>query len=79
MDLETLQRFFMLSTILSFGLYLVTVGALFAFRGLVLAIHRRLFGMDETAVQLALHRYLGSFKLLTMLLFFVPWMALELL
>ncbi|HSM14622.1 MAG TPA: hypothetical protein VLA66_11200 [Thermoanaerobaculia bacterium] len=79
MDLVTLQRFFLCSTIVSFGLYLVTVGALFTFRRLVVAIHRRLFGMDEPAVQLALHGYLTNFKLLAMILFLVPWLALEML
>ncbi len=76
MDLDLLQRFFMWCTIVSFGIYLLSAISVFTFRGFVLALHKKLFRMSEDAVDLAMHQYLGTFKLLTIIFFLVPWLAL---
>jgi hypothetical protein len=76
MSLELLQEFFLWCTVINFGIYLLTVVALFAFRGTVVAIHRRLFSMDEDAVNRSFHQYLAAHKLFTTVFCFVPWVAL---
>ena len=76
MTLETLRQFFLWCMLINFGMYLITTLALFAFRPLVFAMHRKLFLMDEAATSKAMHQYLGAHKLLTLVLCFVPWLAL---
>lgn len=78
MNLDQLQQFFMWCTLVSFALYLITVVSILSFRSLVLTIHKKLFNMSEETVDLAMHRYLGNFKLLTIIFCFVPWVALVL-
>jgi hypothetical protein len=76
MTLSQLRDFFFWCVVINFGLYLLTVMSLFTFKGLVVAMHRTLFGMDEAEVNRAMHAYLGAHKLLTTVFALVPWLAL---
>jgi len=75
MSLELLQNFFLWCTVINFGIYVLTVVALLAFRSIVVSVHRKVFDMDEEAVNRSMHLYLAAHKLLTTVFCFVPWVA----
>lgn len=73
--MDTLRAFFGWSTIVSVGIYLVTVLSLLLFRDKALRINAKLFGITEKEVALTSFQYVGNFKLATTMFFFVPHVA----
>ena len=80
MELETthqhLAMIFMCGTILSVALFTLSSVAWLAFRGPIRALHARWFGLRPEVVDVAVYAYLAIWKLGTILLFVVPWLAL---
>ncbi len=76
-SIDTLAAFFGWCTLVSAGVYLVTVLSLMLFRDRALRINARLFGITEQDVAVTSFQYVGNFKLGTTMLFFVPYVALR--
>ncbi len=75
---ETLVKFFEWCIILNIGFYFLTIIALFMFRGIVLRINARLFGVSEVDIARESFSYVGRYKLAIIMFFFVPYLALRL-
>lgn len=76
MDLEVLEKFFLWCMLVNTGVYLLTAVSVFALRGFVHRVHRKMFNMDEEAIDASIQRYLGNYKLLITAFNFAPWLAL---
>ncbi|MHC4104411.1 MAG: DUF6868 family protein [Planctomycetota bacterium] len=76
MDIEKLQEFFFWCMLVNIGIYALTAIAVLVFRDTVLKIHRKMFGLDEKTVNKSIHTYLATYKLLTTVFNFVPWVAI---
>lgn len=76
-SIDTLAAFFGWCTIVSVGVYAVTVVSLLLFRDRALRINARLFGITEKEVAVMSFQYVGNFKLATTMLCFVPYVALR--
>jgi hypothetical protein len=76
MDIEKLQEFFFWCMLVNIGIYALTAIAVLVFRDTVLKIHRKMFGLDEETVNKSIHMYLATYKLLTTVFNFVPWIAI---
>jgi hypothetical protein len=76
MDIEKLQEFFFWCMLVNIGIYALTAIAVLVFRDTVLKIHRKMFGLDEETVNKSIHTYLATYKLLTTVFNFVPWVAI---
>lgn len=76
-DIDTLATFFGWCTVVNFGIYLLTVGALLVFRNLAYRINARIFGITEAEAGHITMQYVGHYKLAITLLCFVPWVALK--
>ena len=78
-DIETLSAFFGWCLVISIGIYVLQVIAIWALRGLVLKVNARSFGISEEQVAIATFRYAAAYKLAITVLFFTPWLALNIL
>ena len=76
MTAETLTTFFGWMTVLNFGVLTIATVLLLAMRDWACALHARLFGLDVADVRLTYFRWLGTYKLLTLVFAFAPWLAL---
>ena len=72
-----LAEFFGWCTIVGIGIYLLTIGGVTLFRGLTIRINAKIFSISEDDVSRISFQYVGAFKLLLTLLFFVPYVALK--
>ena len=77
MTLETAITFFGWCTVINFGILLLSTVALLAFRKPVTNIHAKMFGMDDVALSQEYFRYLGQYKIATIVLSLVPYLALK--
>ena len=75
MDIEQLQGFFFWCMVVNAAIYALTAIAVLALRDLICRMHKKMFGLDEEAVSLSLHRYLAAYKLLVTVFNFAPWIA----
>ena len=66
---------FMWATILSAAFYLASALAWLAFKGRIRTLHARWFAIRPETVDLMVYGYLAVWKLGTILLFVVPWLA----
>lgn len=76
--LETLATFLGWALVVNLVFYTITAVALMAFRGLVADMSARLFGIDRQVAINESFAYLARFKLLVMVFFLAPWVALKL-
>lgn len=76
--LQTWTAFFGWLTIVTIGIYLITVVALGLMRGFAYRLNARIFGISEEEVGNTTFRYVGAFKLLITVFCFAPWLALKL-
>ncbi len=76
MDIEKLQEFLFWCMLVNIGIYALTVISVLVFRDTVLRIHGKMFGLDKETVNISIHRYLATYKLLTTVFNFVPWIAI---
>ncbi len=75
-NLEDCTRFFMWASIISIGMLWATVIFWRFMRPLAHRIHGALFGVEPRTVDIAAYAFLGSWKVLTAILFIIPWLAL---
>lgn len=76
-SIESLRQFFGWCVVLNFGVLLLTTILIFLFRGLVTRIHARMFGLSEEEVSRAYFQYLAQYKIATLILTVVPYLALR--
>jgi len=76
-SIDTLSAFFAWCTVINIGIYLLTVVALRAFRGLALRINAGIFAISEEDVARVSFQYVGHYKLAITVLCFVPYVALK--
>jgi hypothetical protein len=80
MDIEKLQEFFQefffWCMLVNIGIYAFTAIAVLVLRDIICKIHKKMFGLDEVTVSESMHRYLATYKLLTTVFNFVPWIAI---
>jgi len=75
MTLLQLQDFLFWSMVVNFGLYLLTVIAVFALKDFICALHQKLFGFDQSTTLQSMHRYIANYKLMIIVFNFAPWIA----
>jgi len=78
MPLSTITEFFGWALLLNFVFYVLTAVSLVTFRGLVVRLNTKLFAISESDVTAASFRYLATFKLLVLVFFLSPYLALRL-
>ena len=77
MDIHALQSFFGWCTILNLALLIFT-GIICAAAGdLIYPIHKAMFRISRDEYNVAVCRWLGSYKIAVIVLCLVPWIALE--
>lgn len=74
---ETLTELLGWCTVINFGLLLIAGSALAIMRGPMSRIHSRLFGLDEVDLARAYFQYLAQYKIATIVLNLVPYVALK--
>lgn len=76
MTIETLTSFFMWSTLLSWGMQIFAFVMILAVRDWAYRVHSKMFPVTKDQFNLVIYSTLIAMKTLTILLFFIPWMAL---
>ena len=76
MDLQTLEQFFFWCMVVNAGIYTLSAIAVVTLKGFVHNVHRRLFGLDDEAIDKLVVNYLGNFKLLITVFNFTPWVVI---
>ena len=77
-SLETLTAFFGWLTIVNLGVYALTAIMIMLFRGLMVRMNARLFGLSEERIMTSVFEWVARFKLAIILFAFAPWLALKL-
>lgn len=75
-DIQIVEDFLFWCMLINLALYFTTVIAVFAFKGLLVAIHQKLFGFDEAMTLKTVQNYIANYKLLITVFNFVPWLAI---
>ena len=76
--MEQLTEFLGWSTVINFGLLMVTSIMLMLVRKPVARIHAKMFGLTEADCALEYFRYLASYKIAVIVLSLVPYISLKL-
>ena len=76
MDINILQDFFFLCMVVNIGIYMLTGLAWISLRGFYTRLLKKMFGLDEEAIQTGVFKFLGNYKLLITVFNFVPWIAI---
>ncbi len=77
-DISLLTTFFGWCSVLNIIFLMFCTAMLTLFRGFVMPIHARLSGVAEENLEAIYFNFLANYKLLTMLLSIVPYVALKL-
>ena len=77
MTIDILTTFFGWCTVLNFALLTASTCALVAARRPVTRFHAKLMGVDEAALPAAYFQYLAQYKIVTLTLNLVPYVALK--
>ena len=76
-SLETLRAFFGWCAVINLGVLILASIFVTAMRGSAVKIHARMFGLDETELSRQYLQYLGQYKIATVVLNLVPYLALR--
>jgi len=76
-SLELWTNFFGWTTLLNFGLLTLVTLILLALQNWILPLHQKLFKLAEQDIRVCYFRYLAYYKLLTLVFFAVPYIALK--
>lgn len=79
MDIQTLTQFFMWCTILNGGLLILSVVMMMGIGDFAYRLHSKWFPMTRETFTVAIYSFLGVFKILFIMCFLVPYIALLLL
>lgn len=77
MDMNALTLFLGWCSVINIGVLLVSTIALVATRGPVSVIHSKLFGVNQSDLAPLYMQYLGNYKIATIILNIVPYIALK--
>ena len=77
MTLDELQKFFGWCALLNAGVLTFSTIMIVLCRSWVARFHGRLFGLDESTLSRIYMQYLAQYKILTLVFFCVPWLALK--
>ena len=77
MTIETMTAFFGWCTVINFGILLASTISLLAFGSFAIRIHSRMFGMDGASLKQAYFQYLAQYKIVTIVLNLVPYLAMK--
>ncbi len=75
--IQEITAFFGWCVVINVVFFLMTSIAIMVFKDKMMYYHQRLFGVSESALACFYFGYLGCYKLLIVLLFFVPYLALK--
>lgn len=76
-SMESMTEFFGWMTVISVGVYLLTVIGLILGRTMAFRISAKMFGVPEETVALVSFQYVAAYKLIIITLFFTPYVALK--
>ena len=76
MTIEILSSFFLYCTLINFGMMLITVIVLNLFRGTIHKVHAKFWHIKEEEIDSAVYKFMAFYKILTIVFFFVPYLAL---
>ena len=77
MNFDALATLFGWMALINIALLTLATVAMIAMREAVVRIHARLFGLDSVRVRIAIYTWLGHYKMATLLLTVVPYLALR--
>jgi hypothetical protein len=75
---DTLAKVLIRCWIFGFALLLFALVMVLAAGGIIDEIHGRMFGLSPHELDVIFYCWLGAFKLLVLVLFFMPWLAIKL-
>ena len=75
---DTLDKILLRCWIFGFALLLFAFVVILAAGGVIDDIHGRLFGLSPHELDLIFYNWLGALKLLVLVLFLMPWVAIKL-
>jgi hypothetical protein len=76
-SLETLRVFLGWCTAINLGVLILATIAVTLMRGSAVKIHAQMFGLDEGELSRQYFQYLGQYKIATVVLNLVPYLALR--
>ncbi len=76
-SIETLRQFFGWCAVINIGFLLLATIMITLFRRPAMKLHQRLFGLSEAEVSREYFRYLAQYKIATLILAVVPYVALR--
>lgn len=77
MPLETLTTFFGWMSIINIAFLLISTVLMVLMRDWATTLHARLFEIDAAAARLEWYRWLGNYKIFTLIFAIVPYFALR--
>ena len=77
MTLDELQKFFGWCAVLNVGVLTFSTIMIVLCRSWIARFHGRLFGLDDSVLFRIYIQYLAQYKILTLVFFCVPWLALK--
>ena len=78
MTLEQFTQFIAWATAINVGLFIVTALAVMVIGRSISQIHGRMFGLDDADIRRTYFGYLSIYKILVIVFFLVPYLALRL-
>ncbi len=78
MNQEFLTTVFGWMTVLNIAVLLFSTLMILTFQNWIADVHGRLFQMERADIKRAYFRYLANYKILTLILCLIPWLALKL-
>jgi hypothetical protein len=75
---DTLAKILLRCWIFGFALLLFAFVVILAAGGVIDDIHGRMFGLSPHELDLIFYNWLGALKLLVLVLFLMPWVAIKL-
>ncbi len=78
MTMTDLTEFLGWATVINLSFLMVTFLAVTFLRNTILQIHRKLFGLSEEDILRAYFQYMAQFKIVVVVFFLAPYVALKL-
>ena len=76
MSLEQITELFRVMTIINLSLLTVSLVATLLFKGTILNIHKKLFGLEDARINEMIYALFGFYKIIVIVLNVVPYLAL---
>ncbi len=78
MTIAELTEFLGWATVINLSVFILTVLGVTFLRGTIVQMHKKLFGLSEEDLARAYFQYMGQFKIVVVVFFLVPYLALKL-